>query len=317
MYNPSIGRWMEEDPIDFKAGDADKYRYTGNNPTDATDPSGLDWTPAGVKKYLQLSAVGKKTLRQLQSGKPPVFLFSGVSWTYRLLDVETGKPKGEELAKTDFTVKGATDPGKNGATVYISRTLTDFQAAITLVDEMAKAQRNVTTGFAPDIQRLQTSRSRLGRSELESKIEKLMLDTYIRAEVQIGLDDEVAGNLAVAQFLLEAWKNESFKMEARKWSELDQAASGGYGPICATGPTPLWSLNLKEFVDQLRSYTTAGKDGVDKAQVVDKKVAILKAAEGYAAVYTQAAGVLDDGTPVQFNPIRYIGAVKMPGNKWN
>jgi hypothetical protein len=45
MLNPSIGRWMEEDPIDFKAGDADKYRYAGNDPTNDTDPSGLASEP--------------------------------------------------------------------------------------------------------------------------------------------------------------------------------------------------------------------------------------------------------------------------------
>jgi hypothetical protein len=41
MFNPMLGRWMEEDPIGFEAGDTNLYRYVGNNPTDATDPSGL------------------------------------------------------------------------------------------------------------------------------------------------------------------------------------------------------------------------------------------------------------------------------------
>jgi uncharacterized protein RhaS with RHS repeats len=42
MFDPSIGRWIEEDPIGFEAGDVDLYRYCGNNPTSKTDPSGLD-----------------------------------------------------------------------------------------------------------------------------------------------------------------------------------------------------------------------------------------------------------------------------------
>ncbi|HTU16977.1 MAG TPA: RHS repeat-associated core domain-containing protein [Gemmataceae bacterium] len=42
MYDPSVGRWLEQDPIGFDAGDADLYRYVGNNPTNAIDPSGLD-----------------------------------------------------------------------------------------------------------------------------------------------------------------------------------------------------------------------------------------------------------------------------------
>lgn len=47
MYNPAIGRWAEEGPISFRAGDANLYRYVGNHPTNATDPSGLDETPIG------------------------------------------------------------------------------------------------------------------------------------------------------------------------------------------------------------------------------------------------------------------------------
>lgn len=41
MYDPSTGRWSIEDPIGFDAGDMDLYRYVGNNPTNAVDPSGL------------------------------------------------------------------------------------------------------------------------------------------------------------------------------------------------------------------------------------------------------------------------------------
>ncbi len=41
MYDPKIGRWLEEDPPGFDAGDGNLYRYVGNNATNATDPSGL------------------------------------------------------------------------------------------------------------------------------------------------------------------------------------------------------------------------------------------------------------------------------------
>ncbi len=34
---------LSNDPIGFAAGDANLYRYTGNQPTTRTDPSGLDW----------------------------------------------------------------------------------------------------------------------------------------------------------------------------------------------------------------------------------------------------------------------------------
>jgi hypothetical protein len=41
MYDPTVGRWLSQDPIGFKAGDPNLYRYVGNSPTNATDPSGL------------------------------------------------------------------------------------------------------------------------------------------------------------------------------------------------------------------------------------------------------------------------------------
>jgi RHS repeat-associated protein len=40
-YDPSVGRWLSEDPIGFAAGDVNLYRYVGNSSTMRTDPNGL------------------------------------------------------------------------------------------------------------------------------------------------------------------------------------------------------------------------------------------------------------------------------------
>jgi RHS repeat-associated protein len=40
-YDPSIGRFIGEDPLEFKAGDSNLYRYVANNSTNRTDPLGL------------------------------------------------------------------------------------------------------------------------------------------------------------------------------------------------------------------------------------------------------------------------------------
>ena len=40
-YNPQTGEWTTKDPSSFRAGDANLYRYVGNNVTNATDPTGL------------------------------------------------------------------------------------------------------------------------------------------------------------------------------------------------------------------------------------------------------------------------------------
>ncbi len=40
MFDPTTGRWFEEDPQNFGAGDPDLFRYVKNAPTSASDPSG-------------------------------------------------------------------------------------------------------------------------------------------------------------------------------------------------------------------------------------------------------------------------------------
>jgi RHS repeat-associated protein len=39
-FDPTVGRFISEDPIGFSAGDTNLYRYVGNNATNYTDPSG-------------------------------------------------------------------------------------------------------------------------------------------------------------------------------------------------------------------------------------------------------------------------------------
>jgi RHS repeat-associated protein len=41
-YSPALGRWLEKDPLGFDAGDTNIYRFVGNRPINATDPTGLE-----------------------------------------------------------------------------------------------------------------------------------------------------------------------------------------------------------------------------------------------------------------------------------
>lgn len=41
QYDPETGRFLQEDPIGFAAGDLNQQRYVSNNPLSYTDPSGL------------------------------------------------------------------------------------------------------------------------------------------------------------------------------------------------------------------------------------------------------------------------------------
>jgi RHS repeat-associated protein len=53
-YMPSIGRFINQDPIGFRGGDANFYRYVGNSPVTVYDPLGLSackglcWTDATI-----------------------------------------------------------------------------------------------------------------------------------------------------------------------------------------------------------------------------------------------------------------------------
>lgn len=40
-FDATTGRWISLDPTGFTAGDTNTYRYVGNSPADATDPTGL------------------------------------------------------------------------------------------------------------------------------------------------------------------------------------------------------------------------------------------------------------------------------------
>ena len=50
MYYTGTGQWMQEDPIQFDAGDPNLRRYVGNNATNETDPTGLQ-KKEEAKKY--------------------------------------------------------------------------------------------------------------------------------------------------------------------------------------------------------------------------------------------------------------------------
>ncbi len=56
-YDPTVGKWLSEDPSGFAGGDANLYRYVGNTPTVGTDPSGLQPPPPASEPAVPAPAV--------------------------------------------------------------------------------------------------------------------------------------------------------------------------------------------------------------------------------------------------------------------
>ena len=53
-YDPNTGLWLAKDPIFFKGGDSDLYRYVQDDPVNWIDPWGL----MGGKVFVPFSPVG-------------------------------------------------------------------------------------------------------------------------------------------------------------------------------------------------------------------------------------------------------------------
>jgi hypothetical protein len=106
VYDPTVGRWLMEDPLGFDAGDYNLERYVGNAPTDGTDPSGLEviaqgddspngW-PQQVVRYLRKLGLTKASAGRMPSGD-------------YLIDVY-----GHTADQWDTAIKTASKDGTNG-----------------------------------------------------------------------------------------------------------------------------------------------------------------------------------------------------------
>jgi hypothetical protein len=112
MFDPKVGMFISQDPIGFEAGDANLYRYVGNGPTNAVDPSGLDYLYIQSKKRERLTGIaywafepGEGIVIGNARGYPtigstvPGFRPPSVSWDVHLNNEFGGGVLGEEQVK--------------------------------------------------------------------------------------------------------------------------------------------------------------------------------------------------------------------------
>lgn len=72
-YSPTLGRFIERDPVGFEAGDGNWYRFVANGPTRRTDPSGLQYTcaMANYRPFVPGLPDIVRTKRQKKDYRPP------------------------------------------------------------------------------------------------------------------------------------------------------------------------------------------------------------------------------------------------------
>jgi len=78
-YDPRTGRFLSEDPIGFRGGDTNLYRYVLNNPVNNTDPSGLIVLCTRIviaegNEYFQCSSTKWPSLSGIQVTKSALYL---------------------------------------------------------------------------------------------------------------------------------------------------------------------------------------------------------------------------------------------------
>ncbi|NBT26846.1 MAG: hypothetical protein EBT09_09900, partial [Actinobacteria bacterium] len=75
-YSPTLGRFIERDPIGFEAGDNNWYRFVANGPTGRSDPSGLDIRL--IIGWIHVGTLGSKAWLDVSLPDPRPFCISAI-----------------------------------------------------------------------------------------------------------------------------------------------------------------------------------------------------------------------------------------------
>jgi RHS repeat-associated protein len=150
-FSPSLGRWVQLDPIGFDAGDAILYRYVGNNPVGLVDPMGLE--PVGklsdlVYHNANLNPALRKTIKKEDLsghiGKPlaieasvefsvPKSESQGYQFSYLLIvqDAKSGAFVTGNLHETFLKPGGAVKKPTNVAALFPPKELKEGEYKVT------------------------------------------------------------------------------------------------------------------------------------------------------------------------------------------
>jgi RHS repeat-associated protein len=122
VYDVATGRWVQQDPIQFQAGDADLYRYVGNDATNHTDRIGLAADDIDVARIVAAAnLIAAEQWKRVNAGMEPTD-----DRVVRILKANGFLPSQFQLAEqlSDLMIQEMTDarlkPQRNrGRNVYI------------------------------------------------------------------------------------------------------------------------------------------------------------------------------------------------------
>jgi RHS repeat-associated protein len=125
MYSPTLGRFMQSDPSGFNGG-INLYGYAGNNPLNATDPLGLNYTvTTSDGGYCQVSVNGDGEVTGVMCVGSSISPSSAVSQAQAWVDLY-GVPENGEIIITGSTCTGAILCSQVGSLPDQNRTLTQI-----------------------------------------------------------------------------------------------------------------------------------------------------------------------------------------------
>ena len=124
-YSPSLGRFIQPDPLGFAGGDTNLYRYVDNNPVVGTDPSGL----IGDEVELREAAEALKAAEVLAEAATDALLSTelgsqAISGVAAAVDVAADAGTGEILGLAeDFGIRNGISPLANADLINVSQEL--------------------------------------------------------------------------------------------------------------------------------------------------------------------------------------------------
>ena len=158
FYSPSLGRFLQPDPIGY-ADDLNLYAYVGNNPVNFTDPSGLvaNWakgtalTGVNAATDFLTGGFGQRASQAINNGElGEALLYTGAGMAFGAMNVLTLGQGTVATGVTKGIANGASNvanAGRLAEQLTVQSSKSPFTAAGTLTKEAIAGSRQI---ISPD-----------------------------------------------------------------------------------------------------------------------------------------------------------------------